>query len=123
MGATIQCSFGLSPSTLTVLPVNMVTAGTLPAASVNDTVPMTNVMPFGMCIAPTNPAFIAATSAALGTPTPVPCVPIIPSPWAPGATKVQIRGAPALHGGCMAMCTWAGAITISNPGQVVVQVI
>ncbi|HWC30758.1 MAG TPA: DUF4280 domain-containing protein [Dehalococcoidia bacterium] len=122
-GAMCSCVFGVAPSALTVLPVNMVTAGTLPAASVMDTVPMTNIMPFGMCTTPTNPQVAAATAAALGVLTPQPCIPVIPGPWTPGALKVQIRGAPALHQGCTAMCAWGGMITISNPGQFVVQVI
>jgi hypothetical protein len=113
----------MTPSALVVLPTNMVTAGTLPAASVQDTAPMTNIMPFGMCITPSNPAVAAATTAALGVLTPVPCVPVVTSPWVPGATKVQIRGAPALHNGCTAMCAWGGIISITNPGQFVVQVV
>jgi hypothetical protein len=101
----------------------MVTAATLPAASVQDTVPMTNILPFGMCITPTNPQVAAATAAALGTLTPQPCIPVITGPWVPGATKVQIRGAPALHNACTAMCAWGGMITITNPGQFVIQVL
>jgi hypothetical protein len=111
------------PSGLVVLPTSMVTAATLPAASVQDTVPMTNILPFGMCITPTNPQVAAATAAALGTLTPQPCIPVITGPWVPGATKVQIRGAPALHNACTAMCAWGGMITITNPGQFVIQVL
>jgi hypothetical protein len=122
-GATLSCPFGAAPSVLVVPPVSMVTAGTLPAASVQDNVAATNIMPFGMCMTLTNPQVAAATSAAMGVLTPQPCIPVITGPWAPGAMKVQIRGAPALHNGCVAMCAWGGVISISSPGQFVVQVI
>ena len=122
-GAMCQCTFGVAPSSLVVLPANMVTAAGLPAGSVQDTIPMTNIMPFGVCTTPTNPQVAAATAAALGVLTPQPCIPVIPAPWAPGASKVQIRGAPALHNACTAMCAWGGVISITNPGQFVVQVI
>jgi hypothetical protein len=123
MGASCTCSFGVAPSTLIVPPANMVLAGGINAASVMDNQPFANLPPFGMCTTPTNPQVAAATAAALGVLTPQPCIPVITGPWTPGASVVQIRGSPALHGGCMAMCTWGGVITISNPGQFVVQVI
>jgi len=123
MGATCSCSFGVAPSTLIVPPTNMVLAGGLNAASVQDNLPFTNIVPFGMCTTLTNPQVATATSAALGVLTPQPCIPVITAPWTPGASKVQIRGAPALHSACTAMCTWGGVITISSPGQFVVQVI
>ncbi len=122
-GATLQCAFGTSPSALVVLPTDMITAMSLPIASVADTLPMTNIMPFGMCITPTNPQVAAATSAALGVLTPQPCIPVIPSPWAPGAVSTSIRGKPALHSGCGCVCMWGGAISIINPGQVAIEVL
>ena len=54
MGATLQCSFGVAPSSLTVLPTNHV-LGATPAANIMDNVPMLNVLPFGMCSSPSNP--------------------------------------------------------------------
>ncbi len=121
-GAMLQCPFGVAPSTLNVLPTNMVNATNLPAATVADMVPMLNIMPFGMCTTPSNPQVAAATSAALGVLTPMPCIPVVTAPWTPGAVKVQIRGVPALHSGCTCMCAWGGVIAITNPGQVAVQV-
>jgi hypothetical protein len=122
-GAMCACTFGVAPSALMVLPTNMVLAGSLPAASVQDNIAMTNIMPFGMCITPSNPQVAAATAAALGVLTPQPCIPIITGPWTPGATKVQIRGAPALHNACICMCAWGGVVSITSPGQFLVQVI
>ncbi|MPZ49098.1 MAG: DUF4280 domain-containing protein [Dehalococcoidia bacterium] len=121
-GATCQCSFGTTPSALSVLPTNMVQAPSQPAASVMDNVPFTNIMPFGMCTTPTNPQVAAATSAASGVLTPQPCIPVTAAPWSPGAIKVRIKNQPALHSGCTCLCSWGGVISITSPGQSTVQV-
>jgi hypothetical protein len=78
---------------------------------------MANIPTFGMCGTPTNPMVAAATSAALGVLTPVPCIPVTTSPWTPGATVVTINGQPALHTACQATCMWGGMITITDPGN------
>ena len=95
-GAMLQCTFGVAPSSLMVTPEKRVTDHNMPVANIMDFAPMKNIMPFGMCNAPTNPAFIAATAAKLGVPTPVPCVPVIPAPWAPGSPTVMVGNIPAL---------------------------
>jgi len=115
-GAMMQCSFGAAPSALIVLPASRVTVEGKPAANIMDHKPTVNIPPFGMCTAPTNPAVIAATTAALGVPTPAPCVPATPAPWAPGSPTVPIGNKPALNNMSKCMCTWAGAISITNPG-------
>ena len=108
--AQLQCSFGAAPAVLSVLPTSMVTIEGQPAATIADIIPVANIPPFGMCTAPTNPAVIAA----LGSP--VPCVPVIPAPWTPGAPTVMIGGKPALNNSSKCMCTWAGVISITMPG-------
>ena len=120
-GALLTCSFGLAPSALTVTPEKMVTAG-LPAATIMDYVPMKNIMPFGLCRSPANPAVAAATAAALGVPTPAPCIPATAAPWAPGSPRVLIKNFPALHAGCKLICSFGGVIQITNPGTARVQV-
>jgi len=120
MGATMQCSFGAAPSSLIVLPQNRTLTGT-PAANIMDNQPTVNIPPFGMCSAPTNPAVIAATSAASGVFTPAPCVPVTPAPWTPGNPKVLIAEMPALDNNSKLMCTWAGVIQITSPGQATVE--
>ena len=90
-GATLQCSFGTGPSTMAVLPANMVNASNLPAATIMDFKPMMNIMPFMMCTTPSNPAVAAATSAAMGVLTPAPCIPLTTSPWIPGSPQVMIK--------------------------------
>jgi len=82
-----------------------------------DHVPMVNVMPFGMCTTVTNPAVAAATAAALGVLTPMPCVPVTPAPWVPGAINVLITNQPALDNTCKLTCTWGGVISVVMPGQ------
>ena len=73
-----------------------------------------------MCSAPTNPAVIAATTAASGVFTPAPCVPVIPAPWTPGSPTVLIGGKPVVTSTSTCMCSWAGVITVVNPGQATV---
>lgn len=122
-GAMLQCSFGAAPSTLMVLPANKVFTGT-PTANIMDNKPMVNIMPFGMCISPTNPAFVAATAAAFGVPTPVPCTPLTPAPWLTGAPTVMLGNLPALNNTSVLACTLGlpGCITILAPGQFTEQI-
>jgi hypothetical protein len=118
MGATLTCSFGASPSTFIVLPVNRATAEGTPAANIMDNVPIANIPPFGMCSSIANPAVASATTAALGVLTPMPCVPVIPAPWAPGSPTVMIGNMPALNNTSQCMCTWLGVIQVSVAGTV-----
>ena len=117
MGAMCQCSFGAAPSTLVVTPENKTLTSSMPAATIMDNVPMKNIMPFGMCSSLANPTVAAATSAALGVLTPMPCVPVIAAPWAPGCPTVLIANKPALNDSSKLMCSWGGVISINNAGQ------
>ena len=116
MGAMMQCSFGVAPSSLVVLPANCTLTGT-PAANIMDNKPMVNILPFGMCNSPANPTVAAATAAALGVLTPMPCIPATAAPWAPGAPTVLIGNMPALNDSSKLMCNWGGVIQITMPGQ------
>ncbi len=120
MGAMLQCSFGVAPSTLAVLPTNRVMTGT-PTATIMDCSPMMNIPPFGMCSSPANPTVAAATAAAMGVLTPMPCIPVT-TPWVPGAPTVLIGSMPALDSSSKCMCSWGGVIQISYPGQVTTEV-
>ena len=121
-GATLQCAMGMAPSTLVVLPVNRVNTGQQPDANIMDHIPLVNIMPFGMCMTPSNPAVAAATTAALGVLTPVPCIPVTTSPWVPGAPTVILGGNPTLDNTCTLMCMWGGVIEVVSPGEVTVSV-
>lgn len=120
-GAQLVCAMAVPPgaSSLVVLPIHRMMTGGQPAANINDFVPMTNIMPFGMCISPMNPAFVTATSAASGTPTPVPCIPLTTSPWVTGAISnpVILDGAPALDDVSMLQCQLGGVITVAFAGE------
>lgn len=118
-GAGLMCTFGAAPSALVVPPLNRVLSGT-PAANIMDFKPMVNILPFGMCKSMSNPAVAAATAAKLGVFTPMPCVPVIPAPWAPGCLKTMIGSLPALNNTCKTTCAYGGVISITNPGQTTV---
>jgi hypothetical protein len=120
--AQLMCSFGTAPSVFTVTPDNRTLSSNQPAATIMDFVPMKNIMPFGMCITPSNPQVAAATSAALGVLTPQPCIPATSSPWAPGSPTVQIANLVALNNSSTCMCMWGGVITVASPGQVTHQI-
>ncbi|EUB75072.1 Protein of unknown function DUF4280 [Pseudomonas sp. GM41(2012)] len=115
--ATLQCSFGAAPAVLNVLPVNRTLTGGMPAANIMDHIPLVNVMPFGTCMSMANPMVAAATAAALGVLTPMPCIPATASPWLPGAPTVLLGNMPALDANSILMCNWAGVIKIAMPGQ------
>ena len=120
-GAMCMCSFGMAPSTLMVTPENKVVTS-MPLATIMDQVPMKNIMPFGMCSSLANPQVSAATSAALGVLTPMPCMPVISAPWTPGSPTVLIGNKPALNQSSKCMCNWGGVISITNPGTTTIQV-
>ncbi|MFI3202632.1 MAG: DUF4280 domain-containing protein [Eubacteriales bacterium] len=114
-GANLQCSFGMAPSTLMVLPAAKVMS-TMAMASIMDNVPMVNILPFGMCSSLANPTVASATTAALGVLTPMPCIPVTTAPWAPGSPTVLVGGKPALNNSCKLNCMYGGVIQILNPG-------
>lgn len=120
-GAMLSCSFGVAPSVLMVTPENK-TITTMPIATIMDNVPMKNIMPFGMCNSILNPQVAAATAAALGVLTPMPCIPAVTAPWAPGSPTVLIANKPVLNKDSKALCTYAGMIQITNPGTMTIQV-
>jgi uncharacterized Zn-binding protein involved in type VI secretion len=115
-GAMLQCSFGLAPSNMVVLPASRVTIEGRPAATIADIAPATNIPPFGMCSSLANPTVAVATAAALGTLTPMPCLPVVTGPWTPMAPTTTIGGKPALVSGAMCVCAYGGIINITMPG-------
>ena len=103
-GARLHCSFGMAFGVL------MVAAGGR-AANINDGRGGVNIVPFGMCRSMSNPAVAAATAAAMGIVTPMPCVPATQR-WSGGSSTEQSGGAPALHPGSTLMCAFGGQITV-----------
>jgi hypothetical protein len=115
--AQLMCSFGTSPSALTVLPTNKVLCNNMPAANVLDTIPLTNIMTFGMCSSPANPSVAAATAAAEGVLTPMPCLPATSAPWTPGVPNVLIADMAAVDDESTCMCDYGGEISVESAGQ------
>ncbi|AMB87660.1 hypothetical protein AWM79_21160 [Pseudomonas agarici] len=118
-GATLQCSFGAAPGLLNVLPINRTLTSSMPAATIMDYIPLVNIGTFAMCQSIANPMVAAATAAALGVLTPMPCIPATATPWIPGGPPTLLLGGmPALDANSCVMCTWGGVIKIVVPGQV-----
>jgi len=122
MGAMMTCSFGAAPASLIVLPKNKVLTSKMPAANIMDHMPIVNIPPFAMCTSLANPTVAAATTAAFGVLTPMPCIPNTVAPWVPGSPTVMLANMPTLNNTCTLNCIWGGVITISQPGQTQCQV-
>lgn len=120
-GAILQCSFGMAPMPMTVLPKSRVT-NAMPAANIMDNIPFVNILPFVMCSSMANPAVAAATAAALGVLTPMPCTPVTTTPWSPGSPTVLVGGQPALSNSSQLICAFGGCIQIKMPGQLQISV-
>jgi hypothetical protein len=116
--AQLQCSFGVAPSQLAVIPAGAVMqAGGQLIATIMDFKPNVNIAPFGMCTSMSNPQVAAATSAAQGVLTPQPCIPMTTSPWSPGASQMTLGGLKVLTDPSTCTCTWGGVISIVSAGQ------
>lgn len=122
MGACMMCTFGMAPSSLVVLPTNRVLTDEVPDANIMDHIPLVNIMPFGMCMSLANPMVAAATAAAMGVLTPMPCIPATVAPWVPGAPTVMLGDMPTLDNTSILTCIWAGVITFVTPGEFTVMV-
>jgi hypothetical protein len=96
-----------------VLPTNKVMT-TMPAATIMDKIPMTNILPFAMCNSVANPATKRPPPVLF---TPAPCVPATAAPWVPGSLSCMMGGVPALESNSKLMCNWGGVIQVVNPGQ------
>lgn len=116
----MTCTFGMAPSMLNVLPAARVMS-TMPLATIADYKPFVNIMPFGMCQSLANPTVAAATAAALGVLTPMPCTPVLAGPWTPGVPRVLVGGKPALNHQCKLICSYGGMIQFTNSGCQTVQ--
>ena len=115
-GGQMKCPMGMAPSVFNATP-KMVMTSNMPAGNILDFVPILNIPPFGMCKSPANPMVIAATAAALGALTPMPCIPMTVTPWAPGSPTVLLSGAPALNNTSKLACLWGGVIEFTQAGQ------
>lgn len=116
--ALCQCSFGVAPCPLVVPPAAKVMALNMPVAVTTDTLLAT----FGMCQSPANPMVAAATAAALGVLTPMPCLPVPAGVWTPGVPTVLVGGKPLLNNSSKLMCAYGGSISVIMTPAVTVAV-
>ena len=107
--AICTCSFGAAPCPLVVTSNQTVMMCNMPAATIMDNA-MPNLPTFGMCMSIANPTVAAATAAALGVLTPMPCIPVIPAPWVPGVPTVMVCKKPLLNNTSKLMCAYGGVI-------------
>lgn len=115
--ATIRCSFGTNTAKLMVYPDRTVFMTGKPMGNISDHTPLFNIFPFGRCKTTSFPATGAATAAAHGKLTPMPCIPCTMSPWMNGKNDVIVKGQPALLKSSYCQCQWGGIITITENGQ------
>lgn len=115
--ALLQCNMGVAPTPLTVIgaPGIRPMCGNMPMANIMDFAPMVNIKPFGMCRSMANPTVAAATAAAMGVLTPMPCIPIT-TPWTPGGQEL-VCNLPALLDNCKCTCAYGGSISVTFPGN------
>ncbi len=115
-GTTIKCPFGSAESKFiaTNNPFFMIEG--MPVGSIKDGSAIINIPPFGMCNNLANPAVAAATTAALGVLTPMPCTPQTKA-WTPEQLNVLTGGAPCITQGCTCLCAYGGTISVVDPAQ------
>ena len=113
----LQCTFGMAPGTFSVIDPMRPKCMNMAIGNIMDNKPMVNIAPFGMCQSLANPTVASATSAAMGVLTPMPCMPVIAAPWAPGG-QAKISKFPALLDNCKCMCNWGGQISVTMPGAI-----
>lgn len=117
MGGLMLCTMGMAPASIVVLPANKVMAP-VPVANIMDQKTGAEIVPFGMCMSPANPTVAAATAAALGVLTPMPCVPTPPAPMIPGSSPTEMVGnMPTADMTATIVCAYAGMISFTAPGQ------
>ena len=116
-GATMKCTFGDRKAKLTVYPDRTVFLTGQPMANISDHTSLYNIAPFGKCHTTRFPPTGAATAAAHGKLTPMPCVPGTNSNWMNGKNDYIIKGDPALLKSSFCRCCYGGVITITDDGQ------
>jgi len=92
--------------------------GSQATATIKAFLPMENIVPFCLCTSPSNPLVAAATAAALGVLTPMPCLPCTLSPWILGSPSVTYGGLTVLTDSSKLMCAFGGVISVVYAGQI-----
>lgn len=117
-GSLLSCNMGGAPAPLVVAPIpGKPLIGGMPVASILDNIPLNNIPSFGMCKSEVNPVVQAATLAAQGVLTPMPCVPMTVAPWVPGTIGATAETLPLATKASICACTWGGEISVEMPEQ------
>lgn len=110
-GSTCMCDKGLAPC---VVAMGLPTVMTVQTPSLNALTATPAELPtFGMCTSQTNPTVAAATSAAMGVLTPMPCVPVFIPPWSGTSATVKLTGSPAVNAMSTLKCAFGGTIKVT----------
>jgi hypothetical protein len=111
----LECSMGAAPTPFIAdeLPAAVKEVG-LTTATIIQIIPGKNITPFGMCKSLANPTVAAATAAAQGALTPMPCTPTIPAPWAPPSACVKHLGIPLATAASLCVCAFGGMVKVSQ---------
>ena len=116
----LECSFGDAPMPFQALPLpgKPEVMGLL-TATIEEIAPEVNIPSFGMCSSMENPEVIAATAAAEGVLTPMPCVPVVVDPWAPPSELLSFMDVPLATMQSKCMCAWGGEVSPVAPVEVI----
>ena len=113
--AILCCPFGLLLSRLTIANERHVILSNNRMANISDFKPMADVMPFGICCSPTNPAVISSMGC------PAPCTPVISTPWTNlEPVNVLVQGMPAITNSSTLQCLNSipfFSISVTHNGQ------
>jgi hypothetical protein len=106
-GATLRCTCGSVPACLKVTSQAQMKVGSQLAATIADTRPFENIVPFGIC---------SQLTAASGVPTA--CALALCGAWSPGSvSRMEIANQSALISTDRLTCSVGGVITVASPGQ------
>jgi hypothetical protein len=108
--AMCKCVFSTAAAPLVALPVTQAMAQTGFMASILNNKPFVNIPPMGLCASPDHPVMKAAKR-------PGPCLPVMTTPWLPGAPTVMTTQGPLLNNLSKAICQYKGVVNIVTPGS------
>ena len=118
-GSKCMCDKGLAPCAVAM---GLPTIKTSKAPALNESSATFSVLPtFGMCTSTANPTVSAATSAAMGVLTPMPCLPQFIPPWSGTSTTVNLSGAPAVNAMSSLKCSFGGTIKVTVTANQIVK--
>ena len=117
-GANLTCSCGTTPAVLKVTGQRTILGLSKPVATIMDVTPGTNIPSFGMCSSMANPQVAAATAAAFGVLTPMPCTMMPSGTWQAANPAIMVGRKPILTQEATLLCgVGMGQISIVSPGQ------